>query len=350
MNELKLYTVKDLQDWLKHNLPAKGLSAKIISPTKAWAIVNNPYVKDKDAVVAAIFDNGHLAAYVSAFPEVINETRYWWFSALYCLPQYRGKGYGLIVIGSLAEVYGVDYCLDRWAAPETIEIFSHLGHKTTYYPRYVLSDKHIDTSSVKGTLAYVMQKVGKMLHTKHPSFQGESYTLKYLPFIDEQSYAFMQTHRRKDIFFHARDFLNWVVQYPFTLSTPLMNRVETDNPFSSNVPHSQYVVVQVLVHETIVGVYILHEGFRALTVTYLYYDAPAQDVVFASILEHAYSMKVTIFRTENKTLAEYINTHLYFPKRVEEAISFSYPLYFADHSVQDISTGTYQLGDGDSFA
>ena len=56
MPELKLYTVAQLREWLMYNHAPEGLSEQIIAPSRAWAIIHNPYVKDDDPVVAAIFE------------------------------------------------------------------------------------------------------------------------------------------------------------------------------------------------------------------------------------------------------------------------------------------------------
>lgn len=94
MPELKLYTVKQLRAWLMHNHATEGLSEQIIAPSRAWAIIHNPYVKDEDPVLAAIFVDGEMAAYTAAFPELIEEKRYWWFTSLWCNPKHQGKGFG----------------------------------------------------------------------------------------------------------------------------------------------------------------------------------------------------------------------------------------------------------------
>ena len=75
MPELRLYTVAQIREWLEHNQPAEGLSERVIAPTRAWAIVHNPYVKDEDAIVAAIFEDGELAAYTASFPDMLDGKR-----------------------------------------------------------------------------------------------------------------------------------------------------------------------------------------------------------------------------------------------------------------------------------
>ena len=65
------YSVADLKNWLLHNRPVKGLSAEVIAPTRAFAIMNNPFVTDETRVVCALFVNDKLVAFTAAFPEVL---------------------------------------------------------------------------------------------------------------------------------------------------------------------------------------------------------------------------------------------------------------------------------------
>ena len=69
MPELKIYTILDLRNWLIHNHATEGLSDKIIAPQRAYAIINNPYVKDEDSVLCAIFENEIPVAYTATFPD-----------------------------------------------------------------------------------------------------------------------------------------------------------------------------------------------------------------------------------------------------------------------------------------
>ena len=104
--QLRTYTVADLKAWLIHNQPTDGLSAEVIAPARAYAIAHNPYVWDDAKVVCALFVNEQVAAYTAAFPEILQKPEgylAWWFSTLWCNSAFEGRGYGLIVVGTLAE-------------------------------------------------------------------------------------------------------------------------------------------------------------------------------------------------------------------------------------------------------
>lgn len=345
MPELKLYKVVQLKNWLLHNHAVDGLSEQIIAPSRAWAIVHNPYVKDNDPVVAAIFEDGVVAAFTATFPELIEDKCYWWFTSLWCAPKHQGKGYGLIVIGSLAEVYGEEYILDRWGAKETVEIFSFLGTKTIYTPRYIFGSK-INRQTTKGKLVYFVRSLQKGLHrliekpTKH-----EEYALRYLTNIDDETYALIKAHRNQDLFLRTLPMLNWILQYSFTQACPMNERTKPTTPFAPAKAKSNHIyAVQVLDEERLIGFYMMKHTEEDLHILYIYYNKDDADKVLASIRDHAKRMEVVQLVTDNAELAEYIRKNMYFPKKHTEQIYFAYPANFA------ISTDvTLQYGDGDNI-
>lgn len=355
MPDLKLYTVAQLREWLIHNRVIDGLSEQIIAPARAWAIVHNPYVREDDHVLAAIFVDGVVAAYTAVFPEILSQPLYkdekaedgriWWFSTLWCAQKHQGKGFGLVVVGSLAEQYGEGRCFDRWGAKETVEIFQCLGLQTVYTPRYCFGDGDINRTTLRGKLACAKQKVCKRWHNKSLKLTGSHYTLRYLSHIDDATYAFIQNNCKQDLFLHAKDMLNWELRYPFSVSSPIIKRVKRDTSFSSFVVNGQFYAVQVWDSNELIGFYLLKHGERSLHVKYLYFREANKDSVFNSILDHVIVLNIEHFETENKELANHIQHRKYFPKTRIIPVSLSYPDAFPLRSEY-----TMQYGDGDSFA
>ena len=345
MPDLKLYTVADIREWIEHNRAAEGLSERIIAPHRAYAIIHNPYVKDDDPVVAAIFVEGENVAYTTAFPEMIDGKRYWCFSTLWCNPKHRGNGYGLIVIGSLVEVYGAEYCLDRWGANEVAEIFAYFGHKTTYTHRYALGSK-IDKRTTKGQIVAFARAVQKCLHRliERPS-KREDYTLRYIPYIDAQTYEFIKEHRGDDYMLRTQETLNWILHYPYTYSAPLAERIGRVLPiFQAETSHTELFAVQVWDREELIGFYLMKQNADVLHILYLYYEDAQKTKVFASICDNVKRMKIEQCVTEHKPLADYLQKEIYFPKHSVHEISFSVP-----NTMELPKEGTVQYGDGDCF-
>ena len=341
MPELKLYTVKDLREWLIYDHPAEGLSERVIAPTRAWAIIHNPYVKDEDAIVAAIFEDGELAAYTASFPDMLDGKRVWWASTLYCYPKFTGKGYGLIVVGSLMEAHEPDLTYDRWGANETIEIFNYLGYKTIYTSRYHLADKTINLSTYRGKSAFYVQELKKRLHP-WPKPSKVNYTLQYSSFVDGETYAFMMAHKGNDLWLREQGMLNWILGYPFKISCILYDRVDKKCEFGSEMVSYRYMLVKMYVDNDLHAVYVIRQNNESLSVIYLYYDEEYQNVAFASIVDHIIKIKPRSFTSEHKELCTYVRNRLYFPKYVEERVSLSLPEIEGEY--------TMQMGDGDSYA
>ena len=61
MEKLRLYTIRDLKDWLFNDKPKEGLSEAIITTTRAYSFIHNPYVTDDMPVVSALFVGEELA-------------------------------------------------------------------------------------------------------------------------------------------------------------------------------------------------------------------------------------------------------------------------------------------------
>ena len=346
--DIKCFTANDLKRWLFHNQSIDGLTKEVIDPARAYAIVNNPYLKDEDAVVAALYVDDDLAAYTAAFPELYKGKRIWWFSTLYCKPEYSGKGYGLVVVGTLAEIYGDGNFFDMEGAEETVEIFKYLGLNTSYSKQYNFCPGKIDRASLTGSLAYIFQKTKLKLKSKRDILKREAsileYEIEYSRHVDDESYSFILQNRKNDAFVREQMMLNWIVQYPFLQSSPLYNRIGDKCQFSSAVPSVMMLVVKVLVKKELVGVYILRILDNGFSVKYLYYKDDNVDVVFTSIAEHLIAYNNPTVSTRDEGLAIFLKQYRLSSKLKTSRVSFSYPSGF----VLD-DDFTLQGGDGDNF-
>lgn len=340
MVDIKLYTVAEIREWLVNNKPTEGLSEQVIAPSRARAIIHNPYVKDDDPVLAAIFEDGEIAAYTASFPDMLDGKRIWWASTLYCYPKFTGKGYGMIVVGSLKEAHEPESTYDRWGASETVEIFNHFGYQTTYTTRYRLSDKKINITSFKGKLAYCAQELKKSIHP-WPKLSKANDAIQYVSAIDDEAYAFMKAHQGNNLWLRKQDMLNWIVQYPFVKG----GENETACVFGANAKVYEYKIAKVYVENQLQGVYVLRQYDDTLSIIYLYYTEENRDEVFSSIASQIIAVKPTSFITENYDLLRFVKNRLYFPKMEKEKVSLSLP-----DNQQRLTNFTLQLGDGDSFA
>ena len=243
------------------------------------------------------------------------------------------------------EVYGAEFCLDRWGAEDTVEIFAYFGHKATYTHRYALGSK-IDKSTSKGKIVAFVRATQKCLHRliERPA-KREDYTLCYVPYINDCAYAFIRAHMDNDYLLRTQETLNWVLHYPFSYSAPLAERIDKTLPiFKVETSHTELFAVQVWDRDELIGFYLMKQNADVLHILYLYYEEAQKIKVFASIRDHVKRMKIEQCVTENKELADYLCKEIYFPKHSVHEISFSVPA-----GMELPKEGTVQYGDGDCF-
>lgn len=348
MYELKLFTVKDLRCWLYFNQQIEGLEESIISRQRANAIIHNPYVLDDDPVVSGVYEVGENVAYTAAFPDVVSEKRIWWFTTLWCNPAFRGKGYGLLAVGALAEKYGEDCVFDLWGAPETIAIFNYLGLASTMIPEYHLRNKKYSLDTIKGCIAFSLHKTIMRFNSRDNRWKKElssiPYVLEYIDFVDAETYAFILNHSENNLFRRTSEMLNWILQYPFIQQCLIKERVKGKESFRDVSYKYRLSGIKVLYENRLIGFFILRESDSGMDIKYLYYENQFEKIVFYSILEHILNSKPKEFATRDRMLFSFIKACNLFPITEVHQISVSHPKSFI---ITD--SAIIQGGDGDNF-
>lgn len=352
MEELKLFKLSDLKDWILLGKRVDGLSEEVITTTRAYAFVNNPYVEDCMPVVATLYVDHELAAYTAAFPEVLvqPEVKTHWFNSLYVSPKFEGKGYGLFVIGSLMESYGDDPVFDLDAVPTSVEILSYLGLQAGSFPQYDFRNKSFRRNSLKGVLANAFDSVLRFCRTSgtlnrlKEQIRKSSYTIQYDNFVDEDAFVFMKQHAEGDLFLRSKDSLNWMLGTPFVHEAPLMHRVKNSILFSSAKERQRYYVVKVYDQGVLVGVYIICDSSSKLSLMYFYYDVLHEEEVMLSIAEHILRFKNPRFSTTHPGVAGFVSRYKLYPLSSMIPTSICYPKGY-----ESVLGKAIQGGDGDMF-
>ncbi len=350
--ELKIYTIRNLKEWIEDGRSIEGLTEAVITPTRAYSFIHNPYVTDDLPVVSAMFVDNDLAAFTAAFPEHLAKPNCitHWINSLYVSPKYEGKGYALFVLGSLLECYNNDPIFDLDAMDTSVEILKYLGLKTKTFPLYMFREKVISGKSIASRL---LSQYNKLLQNKQHSNaiaklskEGSNikYTLQYNNFIDSEAYDFMVAHSDKDAFLRQRESLNWMLHYPFTHEAPLLGKVHSKNLFSSSKQQQRYYVVKIYVEESLKAIYILCETADRLILKYLYYNSEYERETMQSIIEHVSILKKKEFTTTNKTVAVWMNHYGWYPMQ-----SMSHPSFCYSNEYDSIANLDIQGGDGDMF-
>lgn len=350
MNEkidLKLYSVADLKDYFLHNKLVELLSDEIISRTRAWSIIHNPYATDDLYVVSALFVNDKIAAYTHLFPDEQAGQRIYWNTTLYCAPKYEGRGYAAIVIGQFCEIYGEHY-FDLNAAAASVANLKFCGLNVEYVPQYVLSGKAIHGNNPKAVIARLLERILYTCTNQRKRLQKEianaPYTLKYTTFVDDKVYEFIHKHSTNNVFLRSKEMFNWILNYPLMQESPLYERVCKDSEFTSTRAAFQLYGVEVYDKAQLIGFYILNVSEKSVDISYIYYDEEHEKTVFLSIAEYILKFKKQRLIVANENLLRFIQTYKIYTRTSQYKKSFSYPQGFEYDKMK-----TMQSGDGDNL-
>lgn len=345
----KLYSVKDVKDWLYNSID-NGLSEAIISKPRAYAIINCPFVTDSDSVISAVFSNGKSIGYTAVFPEKFvrpqHKETYFWGTTQWIEPEYRGLGISGKMMLNIKESVKFRY-LGLDSSISSIKLDQKQGAKIVYYPRYFILFDRQDVNNIKLKIRRLFIKL-KNYFVKN-RVEKSIFANKYISFIDDQTYSFICEHSHSSIFLRSRDFINWQLHYPFVQSTGDDKHVKDDsNQFLANVKSQWIKAWQIFVGDLMVGVCVLRCIDGVCTVAYLYYDSHYQYNVFSSIVYIILQSKIIQFRTFSKELFDFatkngvkgLNS-----KHHYENVALTLP----GDWIEDDITLTLQGGDGDMF-
>lgn len=337
---LELFTVKEVREWLFSGFAERGLSSELIAPQRAYAIINNPYVTDDLNIISALFVNDEIGAYTYIFPDKVifypntdkEETKLiYWNTTLYCNPKYEGRGYAYIVIGQFCELYGENY-FDLDAAPASIENLKFAGLSVNFVEQYVLSNKAIKGNNIKSRIARLKERISLFLKSKKSNLQQlisrYAYQLEYVNFIDDQLYEFIKSNSKGDLFLRSQDCLNWILNYNFMQTCPIINKCVKDCYFSSNKLYFNFYAVKIIKGIQLIGFYIITNSNEGIYINYIYYNSEYISDVFLSVAEHVLYFKSSRFFTSDKKLFDYIKSYNLYSKLNVFNKSFSTPPSF----------------------
>lgn len=344
---LELFTVQQVRDWLKTGVGERGLSEEVISRTRAWSIIHNPYATDDLNIVSAIFVNDEVAAYTHLFPDESRGERMYWNTTLYCNPKYEGRGYAAIVMGQFCEIYGERY-FDLNAAAASVANLKFCGLKIAYVPQYMLSGRAIHGDSWRARLARWKEQL-ELARTNRKAelikdINAASYRIQYTTFVSDKVYAFIKAHSDNDVFLRSQEIFNWILNYPLMIDSPIINKVGHDSVFSSTRAAFHIYGVEVYEGKELIGFYILNVSEKIVDVSYIYCAKDGEKKVFLSLAEHILHFNKPQVLMSNERLVHFLHGYNIYTLTSLIKKSFAYPQGFVYDASKEM-----QSGDGDNL-
>ena len=345
------HTASDIKAWL-YNGASNGLSEQVISKTRAYSLIHNPYVTDESVIVVSASDGDTLVGFVAAFPDYLSrpECKCVVGTTLYVLPEYTDDFIGLELVKTIKECYP-DYCLigsDETRSAALIDKL--LGNKIETFPRSRFEiNRTIRVHSLRSLGSLILEPFRRCRMRANIQRTIESIApntrLEYISMIDDEAYRFIVAHAGQDAFLRSQSMLNWTLRYPFSLSAPLQQHLNTQNQFGAQISESMNMAVKVYDTDQLIGVYVLAKRRADAKMLMLYVDDAHAEQVYATIVAHIHLWQPHHFFSQYAGLNAYMNQH-------HLSLHHYIDKYFYTHPVSLPCSPSQQLqgADGDMFA
>jgi len=338
-----LYTIAQLREYLLHNA-ANGISLDMISNVGGYALINNPCAKDDDIVISAAMQNNEVVGYTAVFAEqlVRPDMRLFWGSSEWVDVRLRGKGIAATMMRNIKDAVN-DVYFGMESSPASVKLDLKQGSKVCYFTKY-----HYRLSASKGIHAQLKSAYINRHNTQVLRNQDKAdFEIRYINFIDDSMYAFMQKHSMGDLFFRKREMFNWMLTYPYQLSTFADEReIENKCEYWPNASNYQWIAIDILQKGERIGIALFTKRNNALTLRYIYHDEQHEQEAYAAILHVIFKIGAVYLYHCSASFAEYLSRIgiQYMDKEIETPVSFTYPADFSfDQNL------LFQGGDGDMF-
>jgi hypothetical protein len=171
-------------------------------------------------------------------------------------------------------------------------------------------------------------------------------TFEYISAIDEETDRFIKRYHQHDLTRKEKSDLNWIMNNPWILSTPLKDAASKKYYFSSRAGRFSYLAVKVFEHHTeMIGFFLLKVRDDRMSVMYSYFESGNAVSITAAAVQHALAMDVSILSLYDEQLVTSFSG-LGCPcwSANKNSRGFSLSKAFADISLADCRL---QGGDGD---
>lgn len=345
------YTAKDLKAWILRG-ENNGLSERIISLTRANALMHSPYVKDDDVLVISAMDGDVVVGYTAIFSEHLERPDLWIATGttLWVNPDYADDFVGYNLVQRLWQSYPQYSVIGSDVSRPAAMIDKLLGACILRYERHrFVFRRNIRVHSLGNLASKILEPYRKYCQRK-----AISRVLAMIPSnirvitrdtIDAEAYDFISAHSESYTFLRSREMLNWILRYPFSVENKLMKYAVKSNEFSDQMASSSNQLFQIYMADKLIGIVMLGCRDNDMHVKMLYVDKAYQEVIFALIVETMFRSHAGQLFSHYPLLNHFVaSNHIALRDTVHQFL-FTYP-----KQLKSFEPFVIQGIDGDMFA
>ena len=345
------HTAADIRAWLL-NGTQNGLSEQVISKTRAYSLIHNPFITDDSVLVVSATDGDKLVGFVAGFPDHLErpDCKCIVGSTLYVLPEYTGDFIGLELVKALKESYP-DYCLIGSDEAKSAAIIDKLlGNKIESFDRsrFVL-DRTVNIRSLRSFGSRILEPFRRaQMRANHKRIFGKinlNIRMEFVSMIDSDTYQFIVAYSEKDAFLRKQEMLTWTLRYPFSVSAPVQQRLVPQNMFGAQISESANYAVKLYYKDQLIAVYAIGKRRYDAKLLYLYLNEAYAMHVYAVVVENVLRLQPRNFYSQYEGLNKYMEYYCLALYHGIDKFYYTHPASLPCESIMQL-----QGADGDMFA
>lgn len=355
--------IKELEDFVT-SAQYKQAAVLPITQHRAYSQVQNPRAQPNDVALVLAYEGEELVAYLGVLPDTLylggQALRCGWMSCIWVDSNMRGRGLAKKLLYRVLEAWD-----NRILATDFTPAAKSLYDKTQQFA---------DLSVRKGLRGYVRPDFAQLLARRSRIFKtlkpalhlldrlldlpnslrlafhsSRCPPIRYVSTIDEEAWYFIQSLQSEELLRRGKKELEWIVRYPWLLSTPLEDTHSSRYYFSARAKNFQLWNIKVYDAQQRLAAFLML-SFRDghLKVPYAYYRADglalAAETIKAHLLKSGAKM-LTVFQEELVQYFQSQRSPFFLTRRMEKGYLIS-KVFEAQLAKQ----GRFRLQDGDGDA
>ncbi len=357
------YTINDL----KKELQQGTLWSKNIFPiTKQRVIsyINNPNADGNDIVLFVAHHEDSIIGYIGVLPDKIHlnnvEHKIAWATTWWVDPNHRFAGTGgfllltvlnhhtLATSGATDDAENVYQASNKISTLRKVEGIEFIARCCS---KYFILKKFPKLSWLSPVLKCVDRLVNvfgdlRLFFWRQKNASYKPASIEFIAELDEQTDQFIRDHRRNELSTRNAKNLNWIIKYPWIISSPVADKTVQKYFFSSVSKRFLYLNIKVYdINDTMTGFVMLKVKNNIMTIPYLYCDPSALTPILYLIGFLICEMNIDIFKTYNRDVINNLNKiRLPFLYKINRVKLYHFSNKFKEVDFNEI---IIQDGDGD---
>lgn len=360
--QIKTYTPPQLLEFINSE-EFKHLDNYPITRHRALSHINNPRSSDTDKILYIAFENSKVVGYRLIMVDniIINNTpeKIGWYSCVWVHPNKRGTG----IAKKLVEISLTDWGNNIiFQGPVT-------ESKNLYISTNIFNEVFIT-----GLRAYIRFDINEVMNAKYPKLKPFSFLFKlsdnffnvfidlfsslkpnkplsdnieFVTDIDNELDIYIQKHQAKNLFKRSKSDLNWILQYPWILSSNTTDHISKNYYFSSIAKKFEFIIAKIYNSTNqIDGFVMLQIRNNHLTVELAYFEKNQVKVVVELIYYILKQHKINVISIYEKDLIEHMSIANPFIFKKQLKRGFYYSKNF-EHYFKKNPQLSFEAGDGD---